>query len=101
LSCGPKARCWYVYRTRVVRAIAEHGAAGLNLKVSIDFSAATGLLQFDRYARTHIRHLMNKNHIRHLPVIDNYSLIGVISVRDISAAFDDEATAAARSLSAA
>jgi CBS domain-containing protein len=40
----------------------------------------------------HIRHLMNKNHIRHLPVI---------SVRDISAAFDDEATAAARSLSAA
>jgi len=34
----------------------------------------------------HIRHLMNKNHIRHLPVIDNYSLIGVISVRDISAA---------------
>ena len=25
---------------------------------------------------------MNKNHIRHLPVIDNYSLIGVISIRD-------------------
>jgi len=49
----------------------------------------------------HIRHLMNKNHIRHLPDIDNYSLIGVISVRDIAAAFDDEATAAARSVSAA
>src|SRR2546423_10900318 len=29
----------------------------------------------------HARHLMNKNHIRHLPVIDNYSLIGVISIR--------------------
>ena len=42
----------------------------------------------------HVRHLMNKNHIRHLPVIDNYSLIGVISIRDISTAFDDEATAA-------
>ena len=38
---------------------------------------------------------MNKHHIRHLPVIDDYSLIGVISIRDISAAFDDEATAAA------
>jgi signal-transduction protein with cAMP-binding, CBS, and nucleotidyltransferase domain len=37
---------------------------------------------------------MNKNQIRHLPVIDNYSLIGVISVRDISAAFEDEAVAA-------
>jgi CBS domain-containing protein len=44
---------------------------------------------------------MNKNHIRHLPDIDNYSLIGVISVRDIAAAFDDEATAAARSVSSA
>ena len=42
-----------------------------------------------------VRHVMNKNHIRHLPVIDNYSLIGVISIRDISAAFDDEATSAA------
>jgi hypothetical protein len=26
-------------------------------------------------------------------VIDNYSMIGVISIRDISTAFDDEATA--------
>ena len=42
----------------------------------------------------YVRHLMNRNHIRHLPVIDNYSLIGVISIRDISTAFDDEATAA-------
>ena len=36
---------------------------------------------------------MNKHHIRHVPVIDNYSLIGVISIRDISTAFDKEATA--------
>jgi CBS domain-containing protein len=34
---------------------------------------------------------MNMNHIRHLPVIDNYSLIGVISIRDISTAFDEAA----------
>ena len=38
---------------------------------------------------------MNKHHIRHMPVIDNHSLVGVISVRDISAALDDEATSAA------
>jgi CBS domain-containing protein len=38
---------------------------------------------------------MNRHHIRHLPVIDNYSLVGVVSLRDISAAFDDEATAKA------
>jgi len=53
----------------VVRAIAEHGAAGVN--------------------------------IRHLPVIDDYSLIGVVSIRDISTAFDDQATGGARSASAA
>jgi CBS domain-containing protein len=46
----------------------------------------------------HVRHLMNKHHIRHLPVIDNYSLIGVISVRDIASAFDEEATRQARSV---
>jgi len=46
------------------------------------------------------RHLMNKHHIRHLPVIDNYSLIGVVSIRDISNAFDDEATAEGRSIPA-
>jgi CBS domain-containing protein len=40
----------------------------------------------------HVRHLMNLHHIRHVPVIDNYSLIGVISIRDISTAFDEEAT---------
>jgi CBS domain-containing protein len=43
---------------------------------------------------------MNMNHIRHLPVIDNYSLIGVVSIRDISAAFDDEATASGRTAAA-
>jgi CBS domain-containing protein len=35
------------------------------------------------------------NHIRHLPVIDNFSLIGVISMRDVSAAFDDAHAVAA------
>jgi CBS domain-containing protein len=49
----------------------------------------------------HVRHVMNRHHVRHLPVIDNYSLIGVISIRDISTAFDEKAAAAARSASAA
>ena len=35
---------------------------------------------------------MSKHHIRHVPVIDDYSLIGVVSIRDITTAFDDEAT---------
>jgi CBS domain-containing protein len=85
----------------VVRAIAEHGAAGVNLKVSQFVSVQQLVSCSSTDTLEHVRHLMNKNHIRHLPVIDNYSLIGVISIRDISTAFDDEATAAARTVSAA
>ena len=85
----------------VVRAIAERGAAGVNLKVSQLISVQQLVSCSSADTLEHARHLMNKNHIRHLPVIDNYSLAGVISMRDISAAFDDEAAAAARSASAA
>jgi CBS domain-containing protein len=31
---------------------------------------------------------MNVHHIRHLPVIDNFAMAGVISMRDIAAAVD-------------
>ena len=84
----------------VVRAIAEHGAAGVNLKISQLVSARELVSCSSTDSLEHVRHLMNANHIRHLPVIDNYSLIGVISIRDISTAFDDEATAAGRTAAA-
>src|SRR2546430_17083489 len=79
----------------VVRAIAEHGAAGANLKVSQLISVQQLVSCTSTDTLEQVRHLMNKNHIRHLPVIDDYSLIGVISIRDISTAFDDEARTAA------
>ncbi len=84
----------------VVRSIAEHGAAGVNLKISQLISVGQLVSCSATDTLEHVRHLMNRNHIRHLPVIDNYSLIGVISIRDISTAFDDEATAT-RTVSAA
>ena len=84
----------------VVRAIAEHGAAGVNLKVSQLISVQQLVSCTSSDTLEHARHLMNEKHIRHLPVIDDYSLIGVISIREISAAFDDEAIAAARAASA-
>ncbi|MEN3350976.1 MAG: hypothetical protein V7632_4611 [Bradyrhizobium sp.] len=84
----------------VVRAIAEHGAAGANMRVS-QFVSVQQLVSCDSTDTIeHIRHLMNKHHIRHVPVIDNYSLIGVVSMRDISAAFDEEATAAKQAVPA-
>jgi CBS domain-containing protein len=76
----------------LVRAIAEHGAAGVNMKVSQLISVQQLVSCTSTDTLEHARHLMNRNHIRHLPVIDNYSLIGVVSIRDISTAFDEEAT---------
>jgi CBS domain-containing protein len=79
----------------VVRAIAEHGAAGVNLKVSQLISVQQLVSCSSNDKLEHVRHLMNKHHIRHLPVIDNYSLINVISLRDVSSAFDEAARSAA------
>jgi CBS domain-containing protein len=78
----------------VVRAIADHGAAGVNLKVAQLISVQRLVSCSTTDTLEHVRHLMNVHHIRHLPVIDDFALAGVISMRDISAAFD-EATAVA------
>jgi CBS domain-containing protein len=75
----------------VVRAIAEHGAAGVKIKVSQLISVQQLVSCSSGDTLEHVRHLMNKNHIRHLPVIDDFSLIGVVSIRDIAAAFDEAA----------
>src|SRR6201985_3890857 len=79
----------------VVRAIAAHGAAGATLKVSQLISVQQLVSCSSSDTLEHARHLMNRNHIRHLPVIDDHSLCDVISMRDISPAFDDPTIAAA------
>jgi hypothetical protein len=91
--CRPDRR-QYTERD-VVSAIAEHGAAGVNQKVSQLISLPQLVSCGSTDTLEHVRHLMNKNHIRHLPVIDNHSLIGVIGIREIDAAFENEATVAA------
>ncbi len=75
----------------VVRAIAQHGAAGVSLKVSqlVPVQRLVSCTSSDTLE--HVRHLMNVHHIRHLPVIENFSLAGVVSMRDISTAFDEAA----------
>lgn len=77
----------------VVRAIAQYGAAGANLKVSQFVSVQQLISCKPSDTLEQVRRVMNREHIRHLPVIDNYSLIGVVSMRDISTAFDEEANA--------
>jgi len=72
----------------VVRAIAEHGAAGVNVKVAQLISVQRLVSCASNDTLDDVRHLMNVHHIRHLPVIDNFALAGVISMRDIAAAVD-------------
>src|SRR5579864_5814809 len=73
----------------VVRAVAEHGANAVNVKVSQLVSVQQLVSCTSSDTIEHVRHLMNRNHIRHLPVIDDYSLVSVISMRDIAAVIDE------------
>ena len=72
----------------VVRTIAAHGAAGANLRISQLISVQKLVACSSTDTLEHVRHLMNVHPIRHLPVIDNFSLAGVVSMRDVAAAFD-------------
>src|SRR5438128_11119713 len=65
----------------VVRAIAEHGAAGINMKVSQLISVQDLVSYTSEDSLEHVRHLMNKTHIRHMPVHDNRGHVGGIIVR--------------------
>jgi CBS domain-containing protein len=79
----------------VVRAVAEHGAAGISVKVSQMISVQRLVSCSTEDSLEHVRHLMNVHHIRHMPVIDDFALAGVISMRDVSAAFDEALAVAA------
>ncbi|WP_448042469.1 CBS domain-containing protein [Bradyrhizobium liaoningense] len=80
----------------VVRAVAEHGANAVNVKVSQLVSVQQLVSCTSSDPIEHVRHLMNRHHIRHLPVIDDYSLVSVISMRDIAAAVDEAANSTPR-----
>src|SRR5246127_2310638 len=73
----------------VVRAVAEHGAAAVNIKVSQLVSVQQLVSCSSTDTIEPVRALRNRNHIRPLPVIDDYSLVSVISMRDIAAAVDE------------
>lgn len=77
----------------VVRAVAEHGPAALNMKVSALISVQQLVSCRSTDSLAHVRDLMAAHHIRHLPVIDDHTLVGVISMRDISAVADPGAAA--------
>ena len=80
----------------VVHAIANRGAAGVNMKVSQFISVPRLVSCGSKDTIESVRRLMDHHHIRHLPVIDDYSLVGVISMRDIASVLDGTAASAAQ-----
>ncbi len=74
----------------VVRAVAEHGAAGIALKVAALISVQQLVSCSSSDTLEHVRDLMRDHHIRHLPVIDDQTLVGVISIRDIELAHEGD-----------
>ena len=69
----------------VARAVAEHGPTALAMKVSALISVQKLVSCRSSDTLDHVRDLMDSHHIRHLPVIDDHGLIGVISMRDLNA----------------
>ena len=77
----------------VVRAMADHGPKGADLKISSLISVQKLISCSEKDTVEHVSHLMTENHIRHLPVLEDGRLIGVISIRDVVAAHESNAGA--------
>jgi CBS domain-containing protein len=79
-----------------VRAVADRGAAAVNMKVSQFISVPQLVSCSSKDTLESVHAVMDQHHVRHLPVIDDYSLIGVISMQDITSALDCTAASAAQ-----
>ncbi|QFR33082.1 CBS domain-containing protein [Ancylobacter sp. TS-1] len=66
----------------VVRAVAERGAAALKITVGDLMSRNMISCAMDDTV-DHVRALMDSHHVRHLPVLEEHQLVGVLSIRDV------------------
>ncbi|MBN8979755.1 MAG: CBS domain-containing protein [Pseudomonadota bacterium] len=76
----------------VVRAMAEHGPKGADLKISslISVQKLISCSQSDTVEQ--VSQVMTDNHIRHLPVLEDGRLVGIISIRDLVVAHENAAS---------
>ncbi|WAC27623.1 CBS domain-containing protein [Ancylobacter sp. SL191] len=66
----------------VVRAVAEKGLAALKAPVA-DLMSRNMISCTMEDSVDHVRALMDTHHVRHLPVLQEHQLVGVLSIRDI------------------
>src|SRR3954471_18567051 len=66
----------------VLQALVEHGAAALKMPVSKLMSTKIVSCSPDDDI-DHVLDLMDRHHIRHVPVFEGGNLIGVVSIRDL------------------
>lgn len=68
----------------ILQAIVDYGTAAFSKPVCVLMTRAVVSCQSDDSV-DYALELMNKHHIRHLPVLHGDALVGVISIRDILA----------------
>mgnify|MGYP001206623670 CR=1 FL=1 len=66
----------------IIRAISEHGAHALNMMVSEVMTRSVVSCQ-EMSAIDDVMEMMTKGRFRHLPVIEDDSLVGIISIGDV------------------
>ncbi len=75
----------------VVRAVAEHGAKGADVKISSLISVQKLISCSQSDSIEQVSQVMTENHIRHLPVLEDGRLVGIISIRDVVVAHESAA----------
>jgi CBS domain-containing protein len=66
----------------VIRAVAEHGTAALSLNVS-EFMTRSVVSCHETSAIDELMEMMTKGRFRHLPVIEEGALVGIVSIGDV------------------
>jgi len=65
----------------IARALLEHGPKVMQMPVS-SLMSRTLITCSPQDSEQHVLSLMNQHHIRHIPVLDGFTLVGLVSVRD-------------------
>jgi CBS domain-containing protein len=67
----------------IVRALAEYGATGLPAKAAADVMTKAVVTCSPEDTISHVSKVMTKRRIRHLPVVVDQKLAGIVSIGDI------------------